>query len=92
MKTRAGFVSNSSSSSFTIPLAKLTAKQLVDIQNHLEVAAERWPGQFDCAPDNRWMGGTGPEEVSGYTSMDNFSMRRFLNQIGVPDSAIIWGD
>jgi hypothetical protein len=91
MKIRHGFVSNSSSSSFTIPLDKLTAKQLLEIQNHLEVAENRWPGQFSCDPHNGWSIYVGLDQVSGDTDMDNFSMREFLVRIGAPDTVISWG-
>jgi len=37
MKVRSGFVSNSSSSSFTIKLKDITAKQLKQIKNHLRI-------------------------------------------------------
>ena len=40
MKIRQGFVSNSSSSSFVINLADITAKQKQQIENHAEIVAK----------------------------------------------------
>ena len=40
MKLRTGFVTNSSSSSFTIAKSNLTADQIDKIKNHIEAAKE----------------------------------------------------
>jgi|688.fasta_scaffold37874_8 hypothetical protein len=79
MKIRIGFVSNSSSSSFVIPLIKITAKQLVDIVNH-----------SDHTNDNPWTITVTTHTVEGYTSMDNFDMREFLVNIGVEEDIVNW--
>jgi hypothetical protein len=88
MKVRNGFVSNSSSSSFIISLGYITARQLTKIENHIEEGQRL---EIDCADlDNRWSISVGDRTVEGRTSMDNFSMRDFLRQIGVPDDVIEW--
>ena len=79
MKARNGFVSNSSSSSFVIPLIKITAKQLVDIKNHSE--------HTDCP----WSITVTAHTVEGYTDMDNFDMREFLENIGIDENIVKWG-
>ena len=78
MKFRAGFVSNSSSSSFVLDATKLTVEQLAKVINHAE------EGDNDA-----WR-----VEVKGTivllgTSMDNFDMDEFLEKIGVADDAIV---
>ena len=78
MKIRNGFVSNSSSSSFVIPLIKITAKQLVDINNHSE--------HTDCP----WHITVTAHTVEGYTDMDNFDMREFFENIGVDENIVNW--
>lgn len=71
MKKRNGFVSNSSSASFIVSLDKITAAQLVKLQ--------QW-----CA-DSDWTCVVNLEEntASGYTSMDNADIHTFLEQAGI---------
>jgi len=88
MKIRTGFVSNSSSSSFVIETKYLTDLQIFMIKHHIKFAkvfSEINPElQFDCGDLDGW-GITEKDGVlSGFTVMDNFSMRGFLQQIGVP--------
>lgn len=96
MKVRLGFVSNSSSSSFTIPRDKLTSVQVDLIENHIE-AARTIPYLHECAcPQDSlnfaWDIFADDEEVRGSVDMDNFDMGKFLELIGVPDEHIIWVD
>ena len=76
---RNGFVSNSSSCSFVIRKVALTRLQLIAIRHHGVVG--RWLG-IDY-PDYAWMIDETISEIRGYTSMDNFDMREFLEAIGV---------
>jgi len=87
MKSRLGFVSNSSSSSFSIRLSDITDEQLFYIINH-RVEGEAMGLDYS---DNEWEISFDDEYVKGYTSMNNFSMREFLDKIGVPAEVIGWG-
>lgn len=71
MKTRMGFVSNSSSSSFIINKKDLTAKQLLLIKEHHEITDCPWKLE-----ENR-------NYISGKTGMNNFRMPSYLESIGV---------
>ena len=83
MKTRNGFVSNSSSSSFTIRLEDITAKQLVEIQNHGKLA--------NVEERNQWYINTTDNRVCGDTHMDNFSMYEYLcDELGINPDSIKW--
>jgi hypothetical protein len=88
MKIRQGFVSNSSSSSFTIPLKDISAWQLQMIEKHSEIA--RALGGYDY--EDAWDINIEGAVVSGRTFMDNFDMHHFLiNVVGVPEDLISWG-
>ena len=50
VKIRAGFVSNSSSSSFVISLSALTDDQVVAILHHMEYGKEHFPVELHFAP------------------------------------------
>lgn len=93
MKTRQGFVSNSSSSSFVISLDGMSASQLNKIENHIHFS-RKIPAPEDCSwynrEDNAWEITVDDDMVRGYTFMNNFNMRHFLNCIGVSDEAIAW--
>lgn len=94
MKTRHGFVSNSSSSSFMIRLHKLTELQ---IQQILEpnYATQNYGGEDDDGGFSyAWSIDINRDgdRIDGYTSMDNFSMREYLDDIGVPSDIIRWED
>jgi len=87
MKTRNGFVSNSSSSSFVIGLAALSAQQLSKIMDH-EMLSRRYG--LTCDTEDRWSITINDDTVEGYTSMDNFNMKSFLDMIGVDKKFIMW--
>lgn len=80
MKIRSGFVSNSSSSSFLIPINALSENQLLMIQNLIDkINFEGWAIIIN------------EKCIYGYTFMDNFDMHFFLNEeIKVKSQHIYW--
>ena len=103
MKIRTGFVSNSSSASFVIKKKDLTAEQADSIVNYREVARKmggygKPTGDLDKDDgiygwiDDFWQIEVTTDEVKGYTSMTNFSMRAFLEDLGVPYNKIEYDD
>ncbi len=78
MKVRAGFVANSSSSSFRVSLEDITVKQLQQIQ--------------EAAKGTEWDISVGEDSVSGYTIIDNFSMRSLFREIGVDMEKVEWDE
>ena len=77
MKIRNGFVSNSSSSSFVI------GKNWIN-GGHLQMILEN--------PNTDWEIKEGSDYISGYSHMNNYSMREFLESIGVDMQRVHWGD
>ena len=91
MKTRMGFVSNSSSSSFIIKKEKLSSDQLYAIQFHCLYTRTHYSNEgFFCHDGDSWNINETPEEISGDTLMTNFDMEKFLGLIGVKDEDIQW--
>ena len=88
MKLRTGFVTNSSSSSFTIAKSNLTADQIEKIKNHIEVTKELEMSTFY----DEWTIRENKYDIQGYTLMDNFDMEKFLLLIGVDRNDIEWED
>lgn len=98
MKIRSGYVSNSSSSSFLIPINALRQYQIEMIEDHIH-CTENWlkynkDAEIDCCDDgNRWSIDVNEKCVYGYTFMDNFDMHFFLLNIAkVEQKYIHWGD
>lgn len=95
MKSRNGFVSNSSSSSFIINKKNLTGMQLYAIKNHYQVSEEYFKDFLnkynDCySYGDRWWIEENDKYITGYTSLDNFSMDEFFKLIDIPDMLIKW--
>lgn len=88
MKLRIGFVTNSSSSSFTIAKSDLTDDQIEKIKNHIKVAKELEMETFY----DEWYIRETKYEIHGYTLMDNFDMEKFLLLIGVAREDVEWED
>lgn len=78
MKVRHGFVSNSSSSSFVVRTENLTPKQVWQILNHSDCLddEEKW---------DRWdVDWQDADNILCSTSMDNFCLKSYCLDIGVP--------
>ena len=93
MKTRQGFVSNSSSSSFVILKKDLTEDQLEAILNHDEVdqdILEKVYYKDELNQGDIWKIKEDMEKIEGWTVMDNFDMETFLEIIGVPEDRVKW--
>jgi hypothetical protein len=90
MKIRLGFVSNSSSASFVINKRHLTESQIMAIKNHYLSDDFIRDG---CVKDwDRWNIHEDEYEIRGSTSMNNFSMRDYLEKIGVNEEHVKWVD
>jgi len=90
MKIRTGFVSNSSSSSFTIKKSDLNDLQIYAIRHHSSVSKELEDLGDDFFYDDSWSINEDKNSISGYTTMDNFDMEAFLSLIGVSNNVIDW--
>lgn len=89
MKIRTGFVGNSSSSSFLIPLDKLSGDQLDKIQNH--ASSEAFKNDDYCSSSDEWNIRIGENNVHGWTPMDNFDMWHYLTEVlRIPEEDIEW--
>ncbi|MFA5745624.1 MAG: hypothetical protein WCX79_00285 [Candidatus Paceibacterota bacterium] len=89
MKTRHGFISNSSSSSFIISKQFLNELQIDAIKNH---ETNLYFKRSGCDKYDVWNIHEDELFVYGFTSMDNFDMREFLSMIGIDDNIVKWDD
>lgn len=95
MKLKPDFITNSSSANFVINKKHLTLEEIVLIKNHYEIAAliDEQNGVIDlmeyAGKYDEWDITETENEIKGFTSMTNFSMRRYLTEIlGIPEEAI----
>lgn len=86
MKLRIGFVTNSSSSSFTIARSDLTDEQIEKIKNYFEAAKEVGMNDFN----DWWDINETNFNINGFTCMNNGDMLKFLRLIGVDRDNIEW--
>lgn len=86
MKTRYGYVGNSSSCSFIIDKTLLTRKQIESVIDHTNVGKSLGMEYTD----ESWQIWNLEELIVGDTGMDNFDMETFLQVIEVPKDAIEW--
>lgn len=89
MKTRKGFVSNSSSSSFVISKNVLNGIQIGSIINH---GCSLYFKRSGCRPYDIWNISEDEFCIYGSTGMDNFDMEKFLRMLGVNMNTVEWGD
>ncbi|MCL2320322.1 MAG: hypothetical protein FWC45_09570 [Treponema sp.] len=87
MKIRTDYVTNSSSSSFTIRKKQLSEKQIKAIWNH-SALGKKLGLEY---PEDRWEITENEEFIIGETTMDNFDMAELLDIIGVRNTQITWG-
>jgi len=89
VKRRFGFVSNSSSSSFTISLEDISASQL---QKILDPDYESQGYVKDSYFPYTWYTSVDKDSniVKGDTGMDNFSMHDYFNHLGVDKEVVTW--
>jgi hypothetical protein len=91
MKTRIGFVSNSSNSSFVIEKKYLSRRQRESLYDHFEIAKQL---NLGCAsgtiPEDEWEITDTDKEIRGFTRMDNFDMYSFMQYIGINSDIAIW--
>ena len=89
MKTRTGFVSNSSSSSFVLLLEHISIAQLEMLQNHVSTADRLCP-ELSMGEHNAWDIRVDALTVRGFTWLDNFDMQAFMEVIGIDTNLVEW--
>jgi len=104
MKTRTGFISNSSSSSFVLLRDSISIDQLEMIINIDEWIKElikedkqndnidNLEDKFSYYDSDPWRIVVYDDFIFGETSMNNFSMEDYLNYIKVDDNYVSWDE
>ena len=89
MKTRLGFVSNSSSASFVIDKRYTTAEMIQRLKDYCNNIGE---GENQCW--DYWVINENEDFVSGFTTMDNGGLYDWIcANLDIPLKAVVhWGD
>lgn len=90
MKTRLGFVSNSSSASFCIRVSDLNQGQLLLLKNYVQTAKDLGLDADEYDSIDSWTIDVGDKWVTGDTWMDNYDIAPFLRAIGIHEEQIRW--
>ena len=90
MKSRLGFVSNSSCSSFIVTKSLISAVQLDQIHRVEQVAKSLGMEDLECIVD--WNIQEDDEAIRGFAIMDNFGFSEFFCRIGLRMDAVEWDD
>ncbi|MCK5643331.1 MAG: hypothetical protein KAJ19_21155 [Gammaproteobacteria bacterium] len=88
MKVKIDFITNSSSASFMIPKSCLSEKQISMIYSHIEMGILIAKNKGKNIYREAWRITETPNNIVGHTSMDNFDMKWFLKEIGVPEDCM----
>ena len=92
MKTRIGFVSNSSSCSFSILSNHMTPKKLDHLKNHIAYAnLKKWDCEYGRHDEgDTWKIEIYDDKIACETWMNNFDMHKFIIEVlMIPEDAIV---